>query len=178
MSFDQDTNWELIQFKYEILGNSLEQLAQEYHLSLPVLKFNAKEWKQSPLVKEKPLQLSDISSLEEIITKLGSQTETQSKAFAILKQKFLGPKYIELETVLLHKTIAMAENIKSNDPIGHRTLRSLTTVLADLLQNNPLLNGKGDNDEDGSNNSREWKITVVKADSREKGDSTEKEASN
>jgi len=155
-----EINWELVQFKYEVLGSSLETLAQEYHLSLPVLKFNSKDWKQIPLAQQQ-LGLEDISSLEDILTKLGDQTASQAKAFAILKQKFLGPKYVELETVLLHKAVQMASAIKEGDPLGHRTLRSLATVLADLLEQNPLLRSM--DDVDGNHNSREWKVTIVDA---------------
>ena len=160
----EDTNWELVQFKYEILGYSLNDLAKEHSISLPVLEFNAKNWKQIPLATlEKPLSLDDISSLDDILIKLGDQTATRAKAFAILKQKFLGPKYVELETVLLHKAIIMASQIKDNDPLGARTLRTLATVLSDLLQQNPLLR-PGDSEELSEAIGREWKVTVVKAD--------------
>jgi hypothetical protein len=156
----EDTNWELIQFKHEVLGYSLEELAREHSLSLPVLNFNAKDWKQLPLAKEK-LSLQDISSFEEIIEKLGDQTESHTKAFTILKQKFLGPKYVELETVLLHKAIKLALNINESDPLGSRTLQSLTNVLSNLLSHNPLVSGVTDQNEGGFGTQREWKITVV-----------------
>lgn len=155
-----DTNWELVKFKYEILGNSLEELAQEYCLSMPVLKYNSKDWKQIPLASGESISLKDITSLEDVLTKLGTQTSSQTKAFAILKQKFLGPKYVELETVLLHKAIEMASNIKETDPRAAQTLRSLATVLSDLLIQNPLLTS---NDRVDDSSATEWKITVVDA---------------
>ena len=153
-----ETNWELIKFKYEVLGCSLEDIAQEHCLSLPVLKFNSQTWKKLPLVREKPLDLEGLTSLEDILIKLGSETSSQTKAFAILKQKFLGPKYVELETVLLHKAIEMAMELKSSDPRSAATLRSLATVLGDLLERNPLLT-PGDETEGGA--ATEWKVTFV-----------------
>jgi len=157
----QDTNWELLKFKYEVLGATLADLAQDHNVSFPVLEFNAKDWKQIPLALKESMDLKDIGSLEEVLSKLGEQTSTQTKAFAVLKQKFLGPKYVELETILLHKAIEMAGELKASDPRGANTLRSLATVLSDLLERNPLLTTSGE--EDDNTAAREWKITVVDA---------------
>ena len=153
----EDTHWELLQFKHEVLGYTLEELAREHNLSLPVLNYNAQHWKQIPLAKEK-LDLEDLTSFEEILSKLGEQTERQSRAFSILKQKFLGPKYIELETVLLHKAIGLAGNVKENDPMGAKTLQSLVNVLTDLLKHNYLIGGR--NEEGELTENREWRIIV------------------
>ena len=162
----QDTNWELLKFKHEVLGSSLQDLAQEHNVSFPVLEFNAKDWKQIPLASKEPMDLKEITSIEDILTKLGSETSSQTKAFAILKQKFLGPKYVELETTLLHKAIEMADSLKANDPRGAATLRSLATVLSDLLERNPLLTA---GDVEDTSVAKEWKITVVDASERDNG---------
>jgi len=163
-----DTNWDLLKFKHEVLGVSLPNLAAEHRVSLPVLEFNAKNWKQIPLAAKEPMDLKDVTSIEDILSKLGSETASQTKAFAILKQKFLGPKYVELETVLLHKAIEMASEIKSSDPRGANTLRSLATILNDLLNQNPLLTAGSEDEHEGA--SREWKITVVDASERKEED--------
>ena len=94
---EASTNWELLKFKHEVLGFSIEQLAEEHSLSLPVLKYNSQSWKQLPLAEGNQLDLEGLTSLEDILHKLGTKTSSQTKAFAILKQKFLGPKYVELE---------------------------------------------------------------------------------
>jgi hypothetical protein len=166
-----DTNWELLKFKYEVLGTSLEDLAIEHGISGPVLKYNSQTWKRLPLALDKPLDLEGVSSLEDILTKLGSETSSQTKAFAILKQKFLGPKYVELETVLLHKAIEMASELKSSDPRSAQTLRNLATILGDLLTHNPLLTpGEGMSEGDGT---KDWKITFVDANKEEKKNTNE-----
>jgi len=159
--FDTDINWELVQFKYEVLGISLKTLAQEYQISEQLIKFNAQSWKQLPLGLDKPLDLKGFKSLDEILLKLGEQTSSHTKAFAILKQKFLGPKYVELETTLLHKAIQMASELESNDPGAARTLTSLTGVLSELLKNNPLLAPNGEAAVEGE--TKEWKVTFVDA---------------
>ncbi|MBR9682474.1 MAG: hypothetical protein GOV02_02260 [Candidatus Aenigmarchaeota archaeon] len=156
----RETNWELLKFKYEVLGSSIEDLAAEHCVSKPVLEFNSRNWKKVSFGMEKPLDLEGVSSMEDILLKLGSETSSQTKAFAILKQKFLGPKYVELETVLLHKAIEMATELNSGDARAANTLRSLAVVLGDLLARNPLLT-PGDEESEGE--AREWKITVVDA---------------
>lgn len=158
--FDTDINWELVQFKYEVLGLSLETLAQEYKISEQLIKFNAQSWKQLPLELDKPLDLKGFKSLDEILLKLGEQTSNHTKAFAILKQKFLGPKYIELETTLLHKAIKMAGELESCDVGASRTLTAITGVLSELLKNNPLL---APDHEANQSDSKEWKVTFVDA---------------
>ena len=156
----QDTNWELLKFKYEVLGTDLDQLAEEHKVSPAVLKYNAKDWKQIPLASKEPLSLNDVKSLEDVLSKLGEETAAHTKAFAILKQKFLGPKYVELETVLLHKAIEMAQELNSQDPRGAATLKNLANILSELLAKNPLLTTNHE-EELGENANREWKITVV-----------------
>ena len=154
-----ETNWELLKFKYEVLGSSLEELAAETRESLPVLQYNSRTWKQIPLAKKEKMSLDDVTSLEDVLEKLGNETATQTKAFAVLKQKFLGPKYVELETVLLHKAIEMAQSLSSADGNASKTLRSLTSVLIDLLASNPLL---ASDVEGGGGTNNEWKISIIR----------------
>lgn len=156
-----ETNWDLVQFKYEVLGSSLEELAAEYSLSLPVLKFNASNWKQIPLAQHKKIDIRDAETFEDLIDNVAKQISDETKAFTIIKQKFLGPKYIELETILLHKTIEMANNLNTTDPLSASTIRKLTTVLSDLLAQNPLL-GPSETGHDGVID-REWKISFVES---------------
>ncbi len=161
-------NWELIKFKYEVLGISIDVLAAEHQISKPVLEFNSQSWKQLPLVQQNPINLESLTSIEEILTELGKETSSHTKAFAILKQKFLGPKYVELETVLLHKAIEIATALTIEDPRSATILRSLVTILSDLLAQNPLLVPDGATAEDGE--AKEWIVTVVDAASKEKSD--------
>ena len=163
----ENTNWELLKFKYEVLGVSLADLAVEHKVSEPVLKFNSQTWKMIPLASKGSMGLEDVKSIEDVLVKLGNETASQTKAFAVLKQKFLGPKYVELETVLLHKAIEMASELKSNDPRAANTLRSLATILGDLLAQNPLL-GSG-LDELDTGEAKEWKVTFVDATNKEGG---------
>jgi hypothetical protein len=153
--FEISTDWELLKFKHEVLGQTLEDLARENNISLPVLKFNAKDWKQLPLVEGNQISFAEITSLEDIIDKLGDKTSAQTEAFQILKQRFLGPKYIELETVLLHKSIEMAR-----EATDAKVLRSIASILNDLMEHNPLLTSR-DRGDDSAFTKKEWKVTFV-----------------
>jgi hypothetical protein len=155
----QDTNWEIVKFKYEILGASLESLAEEHSLSLAVLQYNSKSWKQISLEQENLVDLEDIKSIEDVLVKLSKQTLNQSQAFLILKQKFLGPKFMELETVLLLKAISLASNINDKDPRAASTLKSLTEVLVNLVGQNPLL--KSGESLGGGDGEKVWEVRVV-----------------
>lgn len=156
----QDINWELIQFKYEFLGFSLADLAVEHSISAAVLDYNAKEWKQISLEQVESMDMSEIKSIDDVLNKLNSQIINQTQAFSILKQKFLGPKFIELETILLHKAISIASNLDEKDKQSANTLKHLVDVLTNLINQNPLLNVDSTDDGEGD---KVWEVRVISA---------------
>jgi len=157
----QDINWSLIKFKYEFLGFSLEDLAAEHSVSPAVLQYNSKDWKQISLEQENLVDLEGIKSIEDVLVKLSKQTTNQTQAFLILKQKFLGPKFMELEAVLLHKAITLASNISDKDPRAASTLKSITEVLVNLVGQNPLL--KSGENIGGGDGEKVWEVRIVDA---------------
>jgi hypothetical protein len=152
------TNWDLLKFKYEVLGVPLTEIATDANVSEAVLNFNSKDWVQLPLEELKGLELKEMKSLDDILTKLGDRTAAQTKVFSILKQKFLGPKYVELETILLHKAIEIASSIDGSDAKAASTLDRLASLLTELIDQNPSLTseGSGEGKPDGK-----WEITFV-----------------
>jgi len=167
----QDTNWELVKFKYEFLGFPLADLAKEHNISIVVLEYNAKTWSQISLGQDDLVGMEDIKSIEDVLKKLSKQTINQSQAFQILKQKFLGSKYIELETTLLHKAVQIASNLDEKDSRAASTLKSLTETLVNLINQNPLLKSwESGNDEDTD---RVWEVRVISAKPKEGEKTTE-----
>lgn len=156
----QDINWELVRFKYEFLGFSLEDLAKEYPVSLTVLKYNSQNWKQISLEQNELVDLENIKSIDDVLAKLSTQTINQTQAFLILKQKFLGPKYIELETTLLYKAISTASHLSDEDPKAASVLESLVEILVKLINQNPLLKS---GDTSGKEGEKVWEIRIVEA---------------
>ena len=156
-----NVNWDLVQFKYEFLGFSLADLAVEHGISLTVLNYNAKDWNQIELDQTDLVDIGEVKSIDDVLNKLGKQTINQTQAFSIIKQKFLGPKFIELETILLHKAINIASNLNEKDARSANTLKNLVEVLTGLLAQNPLLGSKDDpNEGDGDN---VWEIKIINA---------------
>ena len=154
----QDINWDLVQFKYEFLGFSLASLAVEHSISTAVLDYNAKNWKQISLEQDDLIDIDEIKSIDDILGKLSKQTVSQTQAFSILKQKYLGPKFIELETILLHKAISIASNLKENDKGSANVLKNLVDVLTSLIDQNPMLNPDDVEEGDGD---KVWEVRVI-----------------
>jgi len=169
----QDTNWNLVQFKYEMLGYSLEDLAKEHSISTAVLDYNSKNWKQISLEQDISINMDDIKSIEDVLVKLNSQVINQTQAFQILKQKFLGSKYIELEIILLQKTISIASNISDTDIKAVTTLKSLTEILTNLINLNPLLKSEVTKNDENKDKDKVWEVRFIETEpKKEKNDTT------
>jgi len=156
-----DVNWDIVQFKYEFLGFSLPDLAAEHNISAAVLGYNAKGWNQIELDQTDLVDMNEIKSIDDVLNKLGKQTINQTQAFSIIKQKFLGPKFIELETILLHKATSIASNLDEKDSRSANTLKNLVEVLTGLLAQNPLLGSKESTD--GGDGDKVWEIKIINA---------------
>ena len=156
------TNWDLIRFQYEVLGTSLTQLAQEHGLGLPMLEFAAKEWKPIPLAQQKALQFPDISSLEEISKEMVNKVREHTRIHSVLKQKFLGPKYIALEVLLLSKAQQVLAEMDVKDKQAANSLRTITAVLKDLLEQNSLLHVSSEREElEDGRQPTSWEVRIV-----------------
>ena len=170
------TNWDMIRFQYEILGESLKDLATEHNVTLPVLKFNAEEegWKPIPLAQQKALQFPDVSSMETITKEMVKQVKEHTRTASILKQKFLGPKYIALEALLLSKATQVLANLDVSDGRSANSLRTITAVLKDLLEQNSILHVDSEKEDlEVDRAPTEWKVTIVQADKKEEDVDTE-----
>ena len=119
-----NTDWKLVQFQYEALDYSLEQLSEEHDLSLPLLKYAAKDgnWTQIPLPS-----LED-SSPDEIT----ANTKQRQAIINSLAQRFVGPKISSLGCILLNKTIKMANLVDPTNARSANTLKTLTSIYEQL----------------------------------------------
>jgi hypothetical protein len=143
------TNWDILRFKYEVLGISLEALAIDTGISIPLLERNSKNWKQ-------------VSLVEDDGSKVLSVAEQSSKLQSVMKSKILGPKYVELEMLLLYKAIEIANNMNdSTDNSNIVALKNLTDILSNLLSQNPsLIPAKQDTGEIAPTEQK-WEINIV-----------------
>jgi hypothetical protein len=160
-----ETNWELIKFQYEILGTSLEDLAVEHEVSPTVLKYNAASWKRIPLAEQKLLDFKDLSSVESITKEVVQHVRDQARASSLLKQKFLGPKYIALEALLLTKANAVLASLDPKEKGAANSIKTISSVLKELLEQNYLLSAEAEKEELGESAApTEWKVTIVEPD--------------
>lgn len=142
------TNWDILKFKYEALGVSLEAISLDTGISMPLLKRNSKDWKKLSLVEDDENQILSVA-------------ERAANIQSILKQKILGPKYAELEMLLLYKAIEISNNMTdSADSSNIAALKSLTEVLNNLLANNPSL-VPAKQDEGNRKPETKWEINIV-----------------
>lgn len=144
-----ETNWEILKFKYEVLGVSLEALSLDTKISLPILRHNAKEgdWNKLPLAEDP----------ESSIT----QANDVSKLYSALKQKALSSKYIELEMVLLFKAVELANNLETENSSNVLILKNLTEILTNLLANNPSLRPELPDTSSTLKVPQSWEINII-----------------
>jgi hypothetical protein len=143
------TNWDILKFKYEVMGISLEAISLDTGLSMPLLERNARDWKQLSLVAD-----DGNTALTE--------AERAAKIHSVLKQSQLEPKYIELEMILLYKAIEIANNLSDNaDNQNIIALKNLTDVLSNLLAQNPSLTPAKKEDGVGLPSQNKWEINII-----------------
>jgi hypothetical protein len=168
-----DTNWELIKFQYEILGSSVEDLAAEHEVSATVLEYNAKSWKRIPLAEQKALDIKDLTSLDSITKEVVQHVREQARASSLLKQKFLGPKYIALEAMLLTKANLVLASLDPKEKGAANSIKTISSVLKELLEQNYLLSADAEREElSDASAPTEWTIRIVEPEADEQSEPT------
>lgn len=155
----KDINWDLLKFEYEVLGTSLEDLQEKYDVSQAMMQYSAKTWVQAPVTKREALQFTKLDSLTELSEDVAAKVAEESAIVSTIKQKYLLPKYIQLENILVTKAISLASSL-TNDKVNASTLSTLTNILNNLLTNNPLLT-KTEAPEAEVQRPQKWEIEVV-----------------
>jgi len=144
----QDTDWKLIQFKYECLDFSLEQLSEENNVSLAVLKYASEKWEKAELPSPKSMSLED----------LNENTDERSQLINVLTRRLVEPKLAALGGSLIDKTARMANSLNLSDPRVASTLKALTQVYLQLKE--ALIPVSADQTEDGSTPTK-WEVQIV-----------------
>ena len=122
MGLENTIDWELIQFKFEALDYSVEQLAAEHTISLALLKYATASWEKIELPKTDKL---DIDSL-------ASDVQSRAQFIDVLSRRYMGPKLTSLGCTLLDKTLRLANSINATDKRTANTLKILTAVYQEL----------------------------------------------
>jgi len=157
-----EIDWNLLKFEFEVLGKSLEEIQEAYEINPAVMKYQARDWVQSGLSKHHDIKFTKLESIKDLTDEITAQVKDQSTAQLLLKQYHLLPRYIQLENILLQKSIQLASSLESSTPGAAATIRSLVNSLTDLLKHNPMLSP--DMQDSGirpEEKDREWKVTFV-----------------
>ena len=157
-----EINWDLLKFEYEINGSSLEELQEYYNISSAVMAYQAKDWKAIPAAKQSALKFPDLEDLTSLTDQVVSQVRQESETRNTIKQKFLLPKYIQLEHILVTKCIKIASSLEE-DRASSSAVKTIAEVLKSLLSLNPILAPGEQIDTQSGDGAKEWKITFVDA---------------
>lgn len=137
MAQDHDT----IKMRYEILGDSLQDLAAEYDLNPDALSHMAREdgWKQRNL----PTVIfdSEPSDLATYSEQLLEASQHRLNILSIYNQLHLRPEYVKLEHALIAKALLIADKLEPNSPFAATQLKSLVESLNALSKRAGLLQG-------------------------------------
>lgn len=128
-----------LRMRYELLGDSLQELASEYALTLDQITYLAKEenWVQSTL----PSPPIDTKDVEGYAKSLLETTRHKLSILSIYNQLALRPQYVSLEHTLLDKAMQMATRLNPDEPMAVSKLKTLTGILNDLSNRLGLLAG-------------------------------------
>jgi len=132
-------DFKTLRMRYEILGDTLEDLAVEYSLTSDQIHYLAREeqWTQSLL----PTPHVDTKNVEGYAKSLLEATKHKLSILSVYNQLSLRPQYITLEHTLLDKAVQMASLLDPNEPMAVSKLRTLTGILNDLSNRLGLLAG-------------------------------------
>lgn len=134
-------DWKLLRFQYEVLGISLQQLADEHPCTnIGLIEDAAAEqgWKSSNLDALVPV----LSNSPDTLNSAEQFAET-TKSFLVganlVKQRALFPEFARCEAVLLSKLTQAALSIDPSDEKACTRLTNLVKSLQGLLNNNNFL---------------------------------------
>lgn len=135
------TDFNTMRMRYEVLGESLEDLSTEYGFGTKALQAFAEEegWCQKPL----PSVIDQVEpkDLETYAKNLLETTQHKLSVLSIYNQLYLRPRYIELEHQLLEKALEMTKQLDPSAPGASASLKRLVSSLNDLTQRSGLLQG-------------------------------------
>jgi len=156
-----EIDWNLLKFEYEINGASLEELQDFYGISSAVMTYQARDWTPVPASKQSSLKFTNLEDITSLTDEVVAQVRHESETRNTIKQKFLLPKYIQLEHILISKCIKLAASLEE-DRASASAVKTLSEVLKSLLSLNPIL-APGEQIDSVPTDAKEWKITFVDA---------------
>jgi hypothetical protein len=134
-------DFKTIRMRYELLGDTLPELASEYNLNPEALDFLAKDEGWSQHLLPTPVTTGQAKDVEGYAKQLLEASKHKLSILSVYHQLALRPQYIELEQTLLAKAVSLAKHLDEKEVMAVSKLKTLTSVLNDLSQRLGLLAG-------------------------------------
>lgn len=147
----KQVDWGLLRIQYEIFGEEIDDLAEEYDTTPRMIEYAAEEgkWQRMPIAKAIS-EWQNIENLEEIPPDLMDQVRDRMQILFTLKQSTLNPKYIAIETAILGKAQQVIQNLSSDHPNAAQILKAMTDVFTSLREATGAGGSRGEETQDNS----------------------------
>jgi hypothetical protein len=133
-------NIDILKIQYELFDLSPEAIAIANQVPTSHIEALIEDlkWTKNPLIT-KTLDISEVKDLTTVTEEYVSQLKDKLNIVSLLKQEILNPTYTKFETLLVYKAIEVVEKLDSEKPNAAKDLKIITSILAELLQNNANL---------------------------------------
>ena len=125
----KNLDWGLLKIQYEIFGETIDSLAEEYDTTPRMIQFAVDEggWEKKPLANA-ITEWQNMDNLEAIPPDLIDQVKDRMQILFTLKQSALNPRYIAIETALLGKVQQVVQNLSPDNENAAEILKSIANV--------------------------------------------------
>ena len=132
-----EINWKTMRVKYELLGYSIEELAEEFELNPDAVQHmvESKGWVKKT---DGASPLHNCTSTEQYLETLTGNLMTEFSIIALHHQQHIQPKFIQIELELVGKLRTAIESLDATLPSAASMLKRLTETLALLVSGSGL----------------------------------------
>ena len=144
-------DWGLLKVLYEINGEEIPTLADEFGIAPSLIEYAAAEgeWQRLPLA-DATRDWRDLDQLEAVGDELIDEVTKRLRIMRTIKQSALSPQYIALESALLNKAMQLIQAIDPTQPGAATQLKTVSDMVAGLQEKNNGSTGAAGGDEAGS----------------------------
>lgn len=133
-------NIDILKLQYELFDLEPEAIAVANQVPTTYITSLIEDlnWKKNPLIT-KAINISKVKDVSTVTEEYVEQLKEKLNITALLKQEILNPTYTKFESLLVFKAIEVIQGLDAEKPNAAKDLKIITSVLAELLQNNANL---------------------------------------
>lgn len=143
-------DWKNIRLQYELLDQSVEDLAEENNIPVSRIKYaiEQEKWTRTPIA-DAVNDWSTIKGLDLLSDEALGDIQNRIHILNLLKTQALNPRYIALEAALLSKATELINTIDSSQPTAPAQLKSLAEIFETLVGKRQATPAPGSAEEPG-----------------------------